>query len=215
VVSWDFIKARPPRHDFLRTCPDFVIVDESPHLRVVCRGDAAPLISGTNFCRSSPKSLSASRARHRDTAQRQRRRVPFPTHAAPRLNLKICRTTSAALTRRSTAAGSQRISVQRRRADLRHFLQRDTPFPERKDTEAHYELSPAYKALFREGASTTPARPSPTHPAVRFINASAGGLRSRSFERWPVVLRRLPRHWTERSNVLEASDATAADGTRT
>src|SRR5262249_15989071 len=37
--------------------------------------------------------------------------------------------------------------VQRRRENIRHYLHHDTPFPEPKDREDHYVLSPAYRAL--------------------------------------------------------------------
>src|SRR5205085_6260594 len=38
--------------------------------------------------------------------------------------------------------------VQRRRGDIRHYLETDTAFPERKDREATYTLSKDYRALF-------------------------------------------------------------------
>jgi len=38
--------------------------------------------------------------------------------------------------------------VQRRRADLAHYLEEDTPFPARKDKEATYRLGGSYRKLF-------------------------------------------------------------------
>jgi hypothetical protein len=38
--------------------------------------------------------------------------------------------------------------VQRRRADIRHFLQTETPFPQREEREVTYSLSPVYRRLF-------------------------------------------------------------------
>jgi hypothetical protein len=38
--------------------------------------------------------------------------------------------------------------VQRRRADIRHFLDKETVFPEREDKEDTYNLTPEYKQLF-------------------------------------------------------------------
>ena len=38
--------------------------------------------------------------------------------------------------------------VQRRRGDIRHFLDIDTPFPERDDSEETYKLSSDYRRLF-------------------------------------------------------------------
>jgi hypothetical protein len=40
--------------------------------------------------------------------------------------------------------------VQRRRADIRHYLESDTSFPERKDKEAHYSFSQRYRTLFND-----------------------------------------------------------------
>jgi hypothetical protein len=38
--------------------------------------------------------------------------------------------------------------VQRRRADIRHFLQADTPFPDREEKEQTYHLTDDYRKLF-------------------------------------------------------------------
>ena len=100
--------------------------------------------------------------------------------------------------------------VQRRRGDLRHFLQRDTPFPDRKDMEAQYELSPAYKALFDKVLD---------YAREAVTDATGGALRQRV--RWWSALSLLralasspaaaAATLTERSNVLEAGDETSAD----
>jgi hypothetical protein len=100
--------------------------------------------------------------------------------------------------------------VQRRRADLRHFLQRDTPFPERLDTEAHYELSPAYKALFEKvldyaRETVTDASGGVLHQRVRWWSALS---LLRAMASSPAAAAAT---LTERSNVLEAADTTAAD----
>lgn len=41
-----------------------------------------------------------------------------------------------------------RYFVQRRRADIRHFMQADTPFPDREEREESFALSPRYRKLF-------------------------------------------------------------------
>jgi hypothetical protein len=38
--------------------------------------------------------------------------------------------------------------VQRRRADIRHWMGAETPFPNREEAEEHYTLSPEYRKLF-------------------------------------------------------------------
>ena len=85
--------------------------------------------------------------------------------------------------------------VQRRRADLRHFLQRDTPFPERKDLETHYELSPAYKALFEKVLD---------YARETVADTSGGALRQRV--RWWSALSLL--------RAMASSPAAAADTLR-
>jgi hypothetical protein len=100
--------------------------------------------------------------------------------------------------------------VQRRRADLRHFLQRDTPFPDRKDMEAQYELSPGYKALFQKVLD---------YARETVTDASGGALRQRV--RWWSALSLLralasspsaaAATLTERSRLLEVNDEAAAD----
>jgi SNF2 family DNA or RNA helicase len=144
VVSMDFIKSDRRRHDFLRTCPDFVIVDEA------------------HTCASSAAGRGAAHQRHEllsKLAEKPERHLVLVTATPHSGNEGAFRSLLALLTpdfqnlpddlsgpdkaiqRRRLAAHL----VQRRRVDLRHFLQRDTPFPDRKDTEAQYELSPAYK----------------------------------------------------------------------
>ena len=44
--------------------------------------------------------------------------------------------------------------IVRRRADLRQYLQVDTPFPERKETETSYKLSPEGHQLFDAALAT-------------------------------------------------------------
>src|SRR5690606_21323703 len=41
-----------------------------------------------------------------------------------------------------------RYLVQRRRADIRHFMQADTPFPERQAAEETYALTEPYRHLY-------------------------------------------------------------------
>jgi superfamily II DNA or RNA helicase len=209
VVSTDFIKTDRRRHDFLRTCPDFVIVDEA------------------HTCASSAEGRGAAHQRHEllsKLAEKPERHLVLVTATPHSGNEGAFRSLLTLLTpdfqnlpddlsgpdkaihRRRLAAHL----VQRRRADLRHFLQRDTPFPERKDTEAHYELSPAYKALFEKVLD---------YARETVTDASGSALRQRV--RWWSALSLLramasspaaaAATLTERSNLLEASDATSAD----
>jgi len=40
--------------------------------------------------------------------------------------------------------------VQRKRGDIEHYLDTDTPFPKRQDAEISYGLSPTYRAFFQK-----------------------------------------------------------------
>ena len=202
VVSMDFIKADRRRHDFLRTCPDFVIVDEA------------------HTCASSAEGRGAAHQRHEllaKLAEKPERHLVLVTATPHSGNEGAFRSLLTLLTpdfknlpddlsgpdkaihRRRLAAHL----VQRRRADLRHFLQRDTPFPERKDTEAHYELSPAYKALFEKvldyaRETVTDASGGALHQRVRWWSALS---LLRAMASSPAAAAAT---LTERSNVLEA-----------
>jgi superfamily II DNA or RNA helicase len=209
VVSTDFIKSDRRRHDFLRTCPEFVIVDEAHTCAAAVEG------RGTSHQRFLLLSeLLKDKERHlvlvtatphsgNEGAFRSLLSLIDPAFADLPEDLSGPDKTAH---RRRLAAHL----VQRRRADLRHFLQRDTPFPERKDLEDHYELSPAYRELFqkilgyaRETASDT----------------SGGALRQRV--RWWSALSLLramasspaaaAETLRERSRVNEAQDEAAAD----
>lgn len=209
VVSMDFIKSDRRRHDFLRTCPDFVIVDEA------------------HTCASSAEGRGSSHQRHEllsKLAQKVDRHIVLVTatphsgnEGAFRSLLTLLKPEFASLP--DDLNGPEKVSdrrnlaahlVQRRRVDLRHFLQRDTPFPDRQDMEAHYELSPAYKALFEKVLD---------YARETVADASGGPLRQRV--RWWSALSLLramasspaaaAATLTERSNVLEATDETAAD----
>lgn len=209
VVSTDFIKSDRRRHDFLRTCPEFVIVDEA------------------HTCASAADGRGASHQRHElltKLAEQPDRHLVLVTATPHSGNQGAFRSLLTLLTpelaslpddlrgpdkapqRRQLAAHF----VQRRRADLRHFLERDTPFPDRQDLEAHYELSPAYKALFDKVLDY----------ARETVADDSGGVIRQRVRWWSALslLRAMASSpaaaaatLVERSNVLEASDEASAD----
>jgi superfamily II DNA or RNA helicase len=208
VVSMDFIKSDRRRHDFLRACPEFVIVDEA------------------HTCASSTE-RSAAQQRH-DLLSRlagdEHRHLVLVTATPHSGNEGAFRSLLALLQPAfrdlpEDLTGTDKVHqrrqlaahfVQRRRADLRHFLKRDTPFPDRKDMEAQYELSPAYKALFEkvlDYARETVADPSgaAVHQRVRWWSALS---LLRALASSPAAAAAT---LTERSRLLEVSDAAAAD----
>lgn len=149
IVSTDFIKAERRRHDFLRTCPEFVIVDEAHTCAAQQEGRGS---SHQRF--ELLRDLSADKTRHvvlvtatphsgNEDAFRSLLSLLDPLFAGLPEDVSGA---EAATYRRRLAAHL----VQRRREDLRHFLKSETPFPDREDRETSYSLSPAYKELFRK-----------------------------------------------------------------
>jgi superfamily II DNA or RNA helicase len=148
VVSTDFIKADRRREDFLRACPEMVLVDEA-HTCVTAlegrstRHQRAQLLRG----------LAADATRHlilvtatphsgKDEEFRALLALLDPSFAQLPDDLSGPRNEPL---RRQLA----RHFVQRRRADIEHYLQTDTPFPKRaEDIEKGYTLSPEYRRLF-------------------------------------------------------------------
>jgi superfamily II DNA or RNA helicase len=144
IVSSDFIKSDRRRYEFLRACPELVIVDEAHN----------SVAGGAQGARSSHQrfellqQLAADPDRHLVLATA----TPHSGDETAFANLLgLCHPalTTADL---ATEAGRTLLAkhfVQRRRADIRHYLDEDTPFPkDRKTLDIPYALSPAYKELF-------------------------------------------------------------------
>ncbi len=147
IVSMDFIKSDRRREEFLRTCPELVIVDEAHTCAYSGEGRGSKhqrhqLVAG----------LAANRERHlilvtatphsgKEEAFRSLLQLLNPDFA----NLPDD------LSGKENEHQRRRLAahfVQRRRADIRHYLDADTPFPERDESdegEATYKLSPEYK----------------------------------------------------------------------
>jgi len=148
VVSTDYIKSERRRHEFLRTCPDLVIVDEA------------------HTC-ASASGRSASQQRHEllralvtpdkeDGASRHLILVTATPHSG---NEETFRSLLSLLDRRfgdlpEDLSGEDnrrrredlaRHFVQRRRADLEAYLDTVTPFPKREIAEEHYTLTTEYR----------------------------------------------------------------------
>lgn len=144
VVSTDFIKSARRRHEFLRTCPDLVIVDEVH----TCVADSTTAGSGRTQRYELIRDLAADPTRHlilasatphsgKDEAFRNLLGLLKPELANVDLEKKADREHLA------------KHFVQRRRADIRRYLNEDTPFPkDRLSAEVPYSLSPEYHALF-------------------------------------------------------------------
>ncbi len=147
VVSTDFIKSDRRRHEFLRTAPDLIVVDEA-HTAVTDGG------AGGGRARSQRHDLV------RDLAKDPERHLVLVT-ATPHSgkeesfrNLIGLLDPTLETVDLDTAAGRSLLAqhfVQRRRADIRRYLDETTPFPEdRESQEVPYALSPEYSSLFED-----------------------------------------------------------------
>lgn len=144
VVSTDFIKSDRRRNEFLRTCPDLVIIDEAH----TCVADGGLGGKGRTQRYDLIRALAADATRHlllvtatphSGKDETFRNLIALLDPALHDLDL-------------DQAKGRELLAkhlVQRRRADIRQFLDENTPFPsDRLSKEVAYELSSAYRDLF-------------------------------------------------------------------
>jgi len=143
VISTDFIKSAARRQEFLNHCPELVIVDEA-HGAVA---DGAGTHSRTQRYDLMAR-IAADTTRHlvlvtatphsgKEEGFRNLLGLLDPALAAIDLETVKGRTLLA------------RHFVQRRRADIRRYLDEETAFPSDRETrEAPYGLSPEYAAFF-------------------------------------------------------------------
>jgi len=143
VISTDFIKSPRHRDDFVAHCPDLVIVDEA-HTCVSADG------TGVRSAQQRYELLSrlaADRRRHLLLV------TATPHSGKDELFRSLIGLLDPALTHvdLATEAGRRQLAscfVQRRRADLRSYLNEDTAFPDdRLFRDEPYTLSPDYRAL--------------------------------------------------------------------
>lgn len=146
IVSTDFIKSPRRAEDFILKCPEFVIVDEA---------HGCTLAGGTGRGRQQRfeliKRIAEQNTRHlvlvtatphsgNENAFRSLLSLLDPEFA--NLPTDLDRTEREGIRRKLA-----RHLVQRRRADIRHYLKTDTSFPTRKDKEVTYTFSPEYRTL--------------------------------------------------------------------
>ncbi|MCC6174479.1 MAG: DEAD/DEAH box helicase [Chloroflexi bacterium] len=148
IVSTDFIKSDRRREEFLRACPELVIVDEAH----TCADPGSSGRSGRHQRHQLVRGLAADRNRHLILVTA----TPHSGNDAAFRSLLTLLDSGFAdlpedLSGRQNEPHRRRLAahfVQRRREDLRSYLHTDTPFPERLETEATYKLSPEYRRLF-------------------------------------------------------------------
>ncbi|MCB9664679.1 MAG: DEAD/DEAH box helicase [Alphaproteobacteria bacterium] len=144
VVSMDWIKSERRRHEFLRVCPELVIVDE-----------AHTCTAGAGAGRSSQQRHDLVRALSRDPA-RHLLLVTATPHSGKEENFRslLGLLDNGLVELPEDLSGEPnrkhrehlaRFLVQRRRGDLSAFLDVETPFPDREQAEEHYSLSKPYR----------------------------------------------------------------------
>lgn len=145
VVSIDFIKGERYRDEFVRTCPELVIVDEA-------HGCTQSAVRAQQLRHELVRRLATDRARHLIL-------VTATPHSgnedAFRSLLELLDPALGELPEDLSGPGNEqhrrtlaRYLVQRRRADIEHYLGADTLFPKRDDREETYELSREYRVFF-------------------------------------------------------------------
>ena len=148
VVSTDFIKAPRRAEDFALKCPECVIVDEA---------HGCTLTGGVGRGRQQRHALlrrvTADTSRHvvLVTATPHSGNEEAFRSLLGLLDDDFANLPVEELDRAGREGVRRRLArhfVQRRRADIRRYLEIDTAFPERLDKEAAYTFSPAYRALF-------------------------------------------------------------------
>lgn len=147
VVSTDFIKSERRRDEFLRTAPHFVIVDEAHTVAHTTdrRGGKHQRYELVTALAEDPNRhlllVTATPHSGKEEAFRSLLVMLDPDFAD--LPDDLTGTENEAL-RRELA----RYFVQRRRGDIRAYMDAITPFPERDTAEETYKLTDGYRRLF-------------------------------------------------------------------
>ncbi|ORV46323.1 helicase [Mycolicibacter engbaekii] len=149
VISTDFIKQKTRRDEFALNCPELVIVDEA-HTCVASAGTGGG--SQAHLRYTLLRKLADDHDRHLllltatphsgdDTAWQSliglldNRLGDLPTDLSGK-------------DREEDRKLLAQYMIQRRRADIREYLDEDTPFPQRETGETAYKLTAGYRALF-------------------------------------------------------------------
>ena len=148
IVSTDYIKQRSRRDEFALLCPELVIVDEA-HTCI------APSTAGSSQAHQRYVLLR----KLADDPQRHLLLLTATPHNGDDgawqslvglLDNRLGEL-PADLSGREHDSDRQllaRFLIQRQRADIREYLDEDTPFPKRERAEESYKLTPEYRALF-------------------------------------------------------------------
>jgi superfamily II DNA or RNA helicase len=144
VVSTDFIKSTRRRDEFLRSCPDLVIVDEA-HTCVAAddRAGSSRMLRYELLRKLADKVdnhlILVTATPHSGKEESFRNLLGLLHPDLAKISLE-------------DEKGRKRLAehfVQRQRGDIRRYLDEDTPFPKDRETkETAYKLSKPYNSLF-------------------------------------------------------------------
>jgi superfamily II DNA or RNA helicase len=176
IVSTDFIKSTRRAEDFVLKCPEFVIVDEAHGCTLaggVGRGRQQRFELLRRVAEDKTRHLLLVTATpHSGNEEAFRSLLSLLDEEFADLPTDLDRAERAGI-RRNLA----RRLVQRRRADIRHYLEIDTAFPIRKDREATYTRSKDYRALFDDIFAF----------ARHYVSEKEGSLRKRRVRYWSAL----------------------------
>ena len=184
IVSLDYIKLETRRNEFLRSAPEALVFDEA---RSIATGDSKRRHLRYNLARelcSDPERhvllLTATPHSGKDDAFRALLGLLIPAFLEE-ANLP---TELVGKTNQRKREELSQWFVQRRRGDVRAYMDEQTPFPESQDREIAWDFSPEYRAfyegikklvrsMFQEGTGDRLKRLGATWKALSLLRATS------------------------------------------
>lgn len=182
IVSTDFIKSDRRRHEFLLRCPELVIVDEA-HNNVAGSGIGQ---RGRHQRYELLRELAADKSRHLILATA----TPHSGDDEAFANLVGLLHPDLGTADLTSTKGRELLAghfVQRRRGDIRRYLDEDTPFPKTDSPSTWRTACRRPTATCSTTSSPTRATRSSKTPAVPRLGC-AGGPSWRCSAHWPPAL---------------------------
>jgi superfamily II DNA or RNA helicase len=176
VVSTDFIKSPRRAEDFILKCPEFVIVDEAHGCTLAGgvgrsqqqRFELVNRLAADGFRHL----LLVTATPHSGNEEAFRSLLSLLDKEFADLPPDLGKDERAGIRRKLA-----RHLVQRRRADIRHYLETDTAFPARMDKECTYTFSKKYAELFEDILSF----------AHEYVSEGDSGDRHRRVRYWSAL----------------------------
>ncbi|MHB1462504.1 MAG: helicase-related protein [Armatimonadota bacterium] len=149
VVSTEFIKTDRRRDEFARTCPELVIVDEAHTCSLAGdgRGGRKQRYELISLIAADPKRhmIFVTATPHSGKEEEFRSLLSLLDKDLGNLPEDLSGPQNQVFKRQLAEH-----FVQRRRVDIRSYLDTNTPFPDREETEENYKLSKAYEVFFHK-----------------------------------------------------------------